>query len=59
MLMNLGVIRVLVEHVGLLTLLFRLLLLSRLLLLILLRMELVLSIVFMFGCVHTWNSFHL
>ena len=56
MLMNLRT-QVLVEHVGVVTLLLRLLLLPRLLLLILLRIDFVLSIVFMLGVVHTWNSF--
>ena len=56
MLMNLRT-QVLVEHVGVVTLLLRLLLLPRLLLLILLRIDFVLFIVSMLGVVHTWNSF--
>jgi hypothetical protein len=52
-------IPVLMEHVGLLTLLFRPMLLSGLLLLDLLMIDLILPIGFVFGVVHTWNSFHL
>jgi len=57
--MNLVVIQVLVEHAGIVTLLLCLLQLPRLVLLFLLRMDLVLLIVFVFGVVHTWNSFQL